>query len=142
MYTTFKCFLILLIFLIGCSDEKITNSSSDVFGLYESSRFVEPGSADGGIDIQTAGGYLTITLNDDYTFSSELYIPENIDSNYPKGRTEYHGKFIVSDEIVNFEEGDFIIKEIKWDKSTRQLITLEVPLRGQPFEIILYKYLR
>lgn len=67
MRSYLKCFLIFLIFSISCNDEQPTNPTSDLFGLYESSRFVEPGSTDGGIDIQSAGGYLRLTLNDNYT---------------------------------------------------------------------------
>lgn len=141
MYSYKKYLLLLLIAFVGCNNEQPTEIDSDLIGLYESSRFIEPGSNDGGVDIQSAGGYLRITLEDDFTFTSELFIPDNIQSNYPKGKTNYEGNYSVKDNLIEFTSS-FIVESMKWNKETKQLESLEVPLRGQPFEIILYKYLR
>src|SRR3989304_4732388 len=140
MYTYIKYLLLLLMF-IGCNKEQPTEINADLFGLYESSRFIEPGSNDGGVDIQSSGGYLRITLMDNYNFSAEMFIPDNIQSNYPKGHKSYEGEYSVEGDLIKFNS-PFIVDGFKWNKENKQLKSLEVPPRGQPFEIILYKYLK
>lgn len=141
MYPYKRYLLLLLIILIGCNNEQPTEINSDLFGLHESSRFIEPGQSDGGTDIQSSGGYLRIIFKDNYKFIAELFIPDNVQSNYPIGKTNYEGNYSVKDNLIEFTSS-FIVESMKWNKETKQLESLEVPLRGQPFEIILNKYLR
>jgi len=141
MYSYKKYLLLLLVVFVGCNNEPPTEVSSDLFGLYESARFIEPGSSDGGVDIQSAGGYLRIYLKVNFTFTAELFIPDDIQSNYPKGRTNYQGNYSVKDNLIEFTSS-FVVEKLKWNKKDKQLKSLQVSLRGQPFEIILYKYLK
>ncbi len=141
MYSYKKYLLLLLFIVFGCNNEQPTEIDTDLFGLYESSRLIEAGSTDGGVDIQSAGGFLRITLKENYTFTSELFIPENIQSNYPKGHSNYDGEYSTKDYFIEFTS-PFIVNNLKWNKENKQLESLEVPLRGRPFEIVLYKYLR
>lgn len=133
--------ILLSILFLGCNKENITEINSELFGSYESSAFTEPGSNDGGVNIQAAGGYLKITLNDNFNFSAELFIPDNISSNYPTCLTNYSGTFKVVNESIIFNS-TFIISELLWKNDDKILITPEVPLRGQPFNIIMYKNIR
>ena len=141
MYSYKKYLLLLLVVFVGCNNEPPTEVSSDLFGLYESARFIEPGSSDGGVDIQSAGGYLRIYLKVNFTFTAELFIPDDIQSNYSKGRTNYQGNYSVKDNLIEFTSS-FVVEKLKWNKKDKQLKSLQVSLRGQPFEIILYKYLK
>ena len=132
-------FLLILAF-VGCNNEQPTETNQDYFGLYESSTFIEPGSNDGGVDIQSLGGYLKISLKNNHNFTAELFIPEKALSNYPKGVTNYEGKYLLENNGIQFTSS-FIVNKLVWNKSTKQLESSEVPSRGQPFKIVLDKYL-
>jgi hypothetical protein len=133
--------LILLFFVTGCGNDQPVETYQDLFGTYESLTFIEPGSADGGIDILKAGGYLRIILNHNYEYSAELFIRENIQSNYAPGKHNYAGTYSVKDDIISFSSL-YIVNQMKWERETKLLKSLEVPPRGRPFEIVLFKYLK
>ena len=139
----FKKYLLLLLFLfVGCNGEQPTETNQELFGLYKSSTFIEPGSSDGGVDIQSSGGYLNITLNDNYEFTAELYIPVSINSNYAEGLWNYEGKYSLKADTLEFTAQYFIAKYLRWNKQSKHLESFEVPPRGRPFKIILDKYLK
>jgi len=117
--------ILLSILFFGCNKENITEINPELFGSYESSAFIEPGSSDGGVNIQAAGGYLKITLNEDFNFSAELLIPNSVSSNYPTGLTNYSGTFKVVNESIIFNS-TFIISELLWKYEDKILITPEV----------------
>ena len=131
-------YLMLFLFLfVSCSHELPTETNHSLFGLYKSSTFIEPGSLDGGVDIQANGGYLNITLFYSYEFTAELLIPETIQSNYAEGVWHYKGIYKLESDTLNFISGGFIIKYLRWDKQNNQLESFEAPARGRPFKIIL-----
>ncbi len=134
--------LAILIVFIACNKEQSSEPTSELYGTYESNRFIEPGSADGGVDILSSGGYLRIALDDNSKFQSELFIPQGVASNYPKGHTSYDGSFSIKDHTVIFDSANFFLDSIRWEPQNKKLETFEVPPRGQPFKIILYKYIR
>ena len=140
MYTLKKYLLLLLFLLIGCNNEQPTAPNQDLFGLYKSSTFIEPGPKDGGVDIQSSGGYLNISLKDNYEFSAELFIPDSINSSYAEGLWNYEGKYSLKSDTVEFNAHSFIVKYLSWDKQSKQLESYEVPSRGRPFKIVLDKY--
>ncbi|MBA4311996.1 MAG: hypothetical protein C0417_05140 [Chlorobiaceae bacterium] len=144
MFSFNRTILILLavVLLAGCKKEQPTEPAKSVIGFYESSRFIEPGSTDGGVDIQSSGGYFQLGLNENNDFTAELFIPKKISSNYPKGISKYSGKYVVSSDTIKFISIDFILENIQWKKGSGQLETFEVPMRGQPFKIVFNKYLR
>jgi len=133
--------ILLSILFLGCNKENITEINPELFGSYESSAFTEPGSNDGGVNIQANGGYLKITLNEDFNYYAELLIPDNVSSNYPTGLTNYSGTFKLVNESIIFNS-TFIISELLWKNDDKILITPEVSLRGQPLNIIMYKNIR
>lgn len=142
MYSYKKYLLLLLVVFVGCNNEQPTEVNSDLFGLYESARFIESGANGEGVDIQSAGGYLRIYLKVNFTFTAELFIPDNIQSKYPKGRTNYKGNYSVRDNLIEFTS-PFIVELWEWSKEYKRLKAIELSLaRGLPSEIILYKYLR
>ena len=134
--------LLAIVLLFGCKKEQPTEPVKSVSGYYESSRFIETGSADGGVDIQSSGGYFQLGLNENNDFTAELYIPEKVLSNYPKGISKYSGKYFINDDTVKFTSSNFILENIQWKKESGQLETFDVSLRGQPFKIVFNKYLR
>lgn len=133
--------ILLSILFLGCNKENITEINPELFCSYESSAFIEPGSSDGGVNIQAAGGYLKITLNEDFNFFAQLLIPNTVSSNYPPGLTNYSGTFKVVNEPIIFNS-TFILSELLWKNEDKILITPEVSLRGQPLKIIMYKNIR
>lgn len=138
---TLSVILLLQIFLIfGCNNNP-TESNLELFGLYEASTFIEPGANDGGVNIISSGGYLKITFNNDFDFSAEMFIPENISSNYPNGNTTYEGSYSIINNTLNFGSS-FIVEALIWEKENKILVSKEAPLRGQPFKIILYKNIK
>ena len=133
--------LLLQLFLFfGCNDNSI-ESNDTLFGLYEASTFLEPGGNDGGINIIASGGYLKINFKDDFSFYAELFIPENILSNYPTGLTSYEGSYSVVKDGLEFNSA-FIVDKLIWEKENKILISKDAPFRGQPFKIILYKNIK
>ena len=138
MYSFKKYLLLLFIVFVGCNNEQPTEINSDLFGLYEASTFIEPGANDGGVNIISSGGYLKISFDHDFSFSAEIFIPENISSNYPDGITNYSGSYSIENNTLKFNSS-FIVDELIWEKGNKIFISKEVPLRGQPFKIILYK---
>ncbi|MFH1527923.1 MAG: hypothetical protein ABIG69_14930 [Bacteroidota bacterium] len=142
MYSLKKYLLLLPFLFVGCNNEQPIEPYQDLFGLYKSSAFIEPGSLDGGVNIQLSGGYLNITLRNNYEFTAELFIPDSINSNYGKGFWNYEGNYSLKSDTIEFTSQSFIIKYINWDKQNKQLESFEVPPRGRPFKIILYKYSR
>ena len=49
MYSQKKYFWLLLSLFVGCNKENTTETAYDLFGLYESSTFIESGPSDGKI---------------------------------------------------------------------------------------------
>lgn len=140
MYLFKKYFLLLPLLYVGCSNEQPTETYQDLIGLYKSFTFIEPGSSDGGVDIQSSGGYLDIILKDNYKFTAELFIPDSINSNYGEGLWNYEGTYSIKSDTLEFNAQYFIIKYLNWDRQSKKLESFEVPPRGRPFKIILYKY--
>lgn len=131
-------FLLLVIFS-GCADEKPTEPNQYLFGLYKSSTFIEPGSVDAGVDIQQLGGYINITLKENYNFIAEVFIPDSINSNYAEGLSNYEGKYSLKSDTLEFAAQSFILSSLNWHKEIDKLESFEAPPRGQPFKIILNK---
>ena len=139
---TISVILILHLFLfLGCNKNNPTETYNELFGYYESSTFIEPGANDGGVNILASGGYLNINFTADFKFSAEMFIPENILSNYPSGITNYEGSYSVVNNTLKFNSS-FIVDELIWEKENKILISKDVPLRGQPFKIVLYKNIK
>ena len=135
-----KIFLFIFILaFIACNKEQSNEPISELPGMYESNRFIEPGSADGGVNILSSGGHLRITFDDDFIFHSELFIPQAAASNYPQGYTHYDGSFSIMDQTIKFDSANFFLDSIRWEPESKKLETFEVSPRGQPFKIILYK---
>ena len=92
----------LLIIFMGCKNDQTTEYTQSLSGLYFSTTFIEPGAADGGIDLITAGGYLNIIFQDNSNFAADLFIPEKIGSNFSSGNTQFLGKYIIKADTVFF----------------------------------------
>ena len=129
--------LIQILLFFSCKDNP-TESNDVLFGFYEASTFIEPGANDGGINIIASGGYLKINFESDFSYSAELFIPENLLSNYPSGITNYESSYSIVNNNLEFNSS-FIVDKLIWEKENNILISKDAPLRGQPFEIILYK---
>jgi len=127
--------LLQIILFFGCKDNS-TESNDELFGLYEASTFIEPGANDGGVNILASGGYLKINFKNDFSFSAELFVPENLLSNYPSGIANYNGSYLILNNTLKLNSS-FIVEELIWEKENKILVSKEVPLRGQPFKIIL-----
>lgn len=137
---SFKIMIVMFLFLLwGCKNEQPTENNSDIFGKYESSRFIESGSNDLGVDIQSAGGYLTITLCSNLEFTSELFVPANVNSYFPAGYTNYKGQFSRKDNLVEFNSAEFILQKIYWNKETEQLESFGIQSKGREVKILLNK---
>lgn len=134
----FFLFLLLVIFS-GCTDEKPTEPNQNLFGLYKSSTFIEPGSLDAGVDIQQSGGYINIILKENYEFMAEIFIPDSISSNYAEGLSNYEGNYSLKSDTLEFVAQSFILSFLNWHKEINQLQSFDAPPRGQPFKIILNK---
>jgi len=137
---TVSIILLQIFLLFGCNDNSI-ESNDELFGLYEASTFIEPGANDGGVNIIASGGYMKINFKNDFSFSAEIFIPEGILSNYSSGTTNYSGSYSIENNILKFNTS-FIVDELIWEKGNKIFISKDVPLRGQPFEIILYKNIK
>ena len=139
MYLQKKIYLVISLLIGGCSTNDVTGPVPDFSGTYKSITFIEPGPADGGVDIQKAGGYLQITFYKYCEFSVDLFIPTNSKSNYAAGHKYFKGNYTFKDSIVEFQTLYFIVKELIWNKNKFQLESPEVSPRGRPFKIILTK---
>ena len=106
--------------------------------MYKSSTFIEPGSLDGGIDINSYGGYIELTLKDNFEFSAEMFIPENINSNHAPGIRQYEGTYSLESDTLKLSHSISFEQNFKWSKQQRQLESVGVHLRG-PFKLILDK---
>lgn len=125
----------------GCHKDNPIETNNELFGSYESSTFVEPGANDGGVNILASGGYLKISFKDDFSYSTKMFIPVNLSSNYSSGITTYEGSYSVINNTIKFNSS-FIVDELIWDKENKILISKDVPARGQPFKIVLYKNIK
>ncbi len=137
---TLSVILLQIFLLFGCNDNSI-ESNDELFGLYEASTFIEPGSNDAGVNIIASGGYMKINFKNDFSFSAEMFIPEGILSNYSSGTSNYSGSYFIEDNVLKFKTS-FILDELIWEKENKIVISKDVPLRGQPFKIILYKNIK
>lgn len=97
-------YIILLILFSSCKDDTlIEDDKTKIIGPFKATTFVEPGSLDAGVDILQAGGKFTVTLKENYKVSGNLFIPENINSSFPKGEKNFDGSFTVSIDTVRFQ---------------------------------------
>ena len=120
MEALLNSFLLLqLIMFYSCENDVTTGTAESLFGFYESSEFVEPGSNDGGVDIQASGGYLFLSLKNDFKFTAELYVPDNSKSNYAKGYTNYEGKWSLENSTVKFSAAKFIVDSLNWNEEKK-----------------------
>ena len=133
--------LLQVILFWGCHKDNPTESDNELSGYYESSTFVEPGANDGGVNILASGGYLKISFKDDFSYSAEMFIPVNISSNYSSGITNYEGSYSVVNNTIKFNSS-FIVDELVWEKENKVISSKDVPVRGQPFKIVLYKNIK
>ena len=130
--------LICLLFVYSCKDEQPVVSGDELPGLYISSTFIEPGSLDGGIDIIACGGYIELTLKDNFEYSAEMFIPENIYSNHAPGTRQYEGTYALKSDTLKLSHSISFAQNFKWSKQERRLESFGVYLRG-PFKLILDK---
>ncbi|MDR3625588.1 MAG: hypothetical protein P4L45_02070 [Ignavibacteriaceae bacterium] len=136
----FKIFILfLLISLTGCKNNIITDPYEEISGNYKSTIFTEPGANDAPVDIQAAGGYLMITLDNSADFTAELYIP-TITGYYNEVHNFYKGVYTLKDSLIKFSAVGFFVNELKWDRENDELKSVEVPPRGDAFNIVLHKY--
>ena len=96
--------LSLLFFLgLACSDDPVSSeNNSQLKGTYGATTFIEPGSADGGIDILENGGELTMEFRDNYFVEGRLMIPDNIGSNFSPVDTNYSGSYSLNEDTIRF----------------------------------------
>ncbi len=134
----------LFILLNGCSKEHTTEpdtkekSIQALFGTYKTSTFIVSDPTDRPLDILSAGGTLTVSLKENFTYTGSLFIPENYSCPYPNGKTEYYGEFSISKDSIEFASSNYFpLKYIFWDKENGLLETYSI--RRLPHNIILSK---
>lgn len=98
-------------------------------------KFYEPGQLDGGVDIQSKGGYIKLILKSNKTYSAEIFIPEISLSNYPAGLQIQEGKFEFKQDTLKFVE-PFLIPYLFCDKNKVKLIYIQ---SFRPYEIVFVK---
>ncbi len=97
-------YIILLVLFSSCKDDTlIEDNKIKIIGSFKATTFVEPGSLDAGVDILQAGGKFTVALKENYKISGNLFIPDNINSSFPKGDNNFIGSFTVSIDTVRFQ---------------------------------------
>lgn len=130
--TLFHLIFISILFL-SCQIHETENRESN----YVASIFIEPGPNDGGVDLLSGGGSLTLTLKEYNEFISKLVIPVGVFSSYPTGETIYTGTYKMSDTRIEFEASTYFLESIKIEKSGELLVNEDVPPRGRPFQLVL-----
>ncbi len=138
----YKILFIFFIFfgLLGCDNDNNNEYYSNLIGDYEATTFVEPGASDQGVDILANGGYLHLTLYNNAQFSLEMFIPNNINSNYSTDeKWFFNSNYTIKADSIYFNQlsHPFPNSILVWHKIINKLETMDVEPRGKPFKIIL-----
>lgn len=96
--------IILLFLLSSCKDATlIEDDKTKIIGSYKATTFVEPGSHDAGVDILQAGGKFTVIFKENLKVTGNLFIPNNINSNFQKGDKNFSGSITVNIDTIRFQ---------------------------------------
>ena len=127
--------------LVGGCTEPVAHDRgavSNVHGTYRSVVFVEPGPADGGVDVLALGGSITLDLRPDGRAEGTVVIPGGNATNYAPGTHRIDVAYTVRGDTVVFGARAMLpFDRLRWTPAARELETFPVPARGRPFQILL-----
>ncbi|PID60684.1 MAG: hypothetical protein CR986_03550 [Ignavibacteriae bacterium] len=133
-------FILLLFFLVSCDDDKITNNKDELSGTYKATKFTEPGSTDGGVDILANNGSLTLQFNKEQKVEGHLLIPADIGSNFAPIDTDFNGNYKVTNDTLRFSNTvDVLDNNVYFLTKDSKLETPDYEGRRSLFKIILEK---